>query len=97
MMTKTVTAGAPRVPASGPTGRLALLLAEIRRVRGPWNGARVVRLYRRPNVPVDLPDTKVRAVARGDLRDLAAFGYLALRGEQNSRFYTLNSRKDGGS
>jgi hypothetical protein len=96
-MTKTVTAGAHVVPASGPTGRLALLLAEIRRQRGPWNGARVVRFYRRPGTPVDLPDTKVRAVARGDLRDLAAFGYLALRGEQHNRSYILNSRKDSNS
>lgn len=76
-----------------PTGRLALLLAEICRVRGRWNGSRVVRLYRRPGTPVDLPDTKVRAVARGDLRNLAAFGYLTLRDEQNNRFYTLTSRK----
>ncbi|MFC5202808.1 hypothetical protein [Streptomyces kaempferi] len=86
-----------KAPAAVLTGRLALLLAEIRRVRGPWNGSRVVRFYRRPGTPVDLPDTKVRAVARGDLRDLAAWGYIALRGEQNNRFYTLTTRKDGGS
>ncbi|MGW4670137.1 hypothetical protein [Streptomyces sp. NPDC004324] len=81
-------------PAPALTGRLALLYAEIRRARGPWNGGRVVRLYRRPDVPVDLPDTKVRAVARGDLRDLASWGYLALRGGQHNRSYILTTRKD---
>jgi hypothetical protein len=90
-------AGAPRVPASGPTGRLALLLAVIRHQRGRWNATRVVRYYRRLDTPIDLPDTKVRAVARGDLRDLAAGGWLRLHDEPSNRYYTLAPRKDGGS
>lgn len=81
-------------PAAGLNGRLADLLATIRRQRGRWNATRVVRLYRRPGSAVDLPDTKVRAVARGDLRDLAAWGYLALHDEPSNRHYTLNPRKD---
>jgi hypothetical protein len=81
-------------PAGGLTGRLADLLAAIRRQRGRWNSTRVVRLYRRLASTADLPDTKVRAVARGDLRDLAAWGFLVLHDEPSNRHYTLNSRKD---
>ncbi|NUR65977.1 MAG: hypothetical protein HOQ47_09460 [Streptomyces sp.] len=87
-MTTTVQAGA-QPPAAGLTGRPARLLAEVRRQRGRWNATRTVRLYRRIT---DLPDTRVRAVARGDLRDLAAWGYLTLHDQPNNRYYTL--RKD---
>jgi hypothetical protein len=89
-MTTTAQAGAHAAPAAGLTGRPAQLLAEIRRQRGRWNATRTVRLYRRIT---DLPDTRVRAVARGDLRDLAAWGHLVLHDEPNNRYYTLNSRK----
>lgn len=92
-MTTTVRAEAP-TSAAGLTGRLADLYAEIRRQRGRWNATRTVRLYRRLATTADLPDTKVRAVARGDLRDLAAWGYLTLHDEPSNRHYTLNSRKD---
>lgn len=70
-----------------------LLLEQIRQ-RGRWNATRTVRLYRRPDFPADLPDTKARAVARGDLRDLAAWGFLTLHDEPSNRHYTLNHRKD---
>lgn len=80
--------------AAGPTGRVGELLAEIRRQGGRWNATRTVRLYRRPDSSAELPDTKVRAVARGDLRDLATWGYLVLHDEPSNRHYTLNSRKD---
>lgn len=83
-----------RTLAAGPTGRAGELLAEIRRQGGRWNATRTVRLYRRLDSAADLPDTKVRAVARGDLRDLAAWGYLTLHDEPSNRYYTLNSRKD---
>jgi len=86
-----------QAPAAGLTGRLADLLAAIRRQRGRWNSTRVVRLYRRLDSTADLPDTKVRAVARGDLRDLAAWGFLVLHDEPSNRHYTLNSRKDHAS
>lgn len=92
-MTTVAQAGA-QAPAAGLTGRLADLYAAIRRQRGRWNATRVVRLYRRPDFPVDLPDTAVRAAARGDLRDLAAWGFLVLHDEPSNRHYTLNSRKD---
>ena len=81
-------------PAVGLTGRPAALLTVIRRQRGRWNATRVVRYYRRLDTPIDLPDTRVRAVARGDLRDLAAWGYLVLHDEPSNRHYTLNTRKD---
>lgn len=77
-----------------PTGRCAHLLAQIRRQPGRWNASRVVRLYRSPDFPVDLPDTKVRAVARGDLRNLAVWGCLVLHDSPSNRYYTLNPRKD---
>lgn len=77
-----------------PTGRPALLLAEIRRQRGRWNAIRVVRLYRR--LAVAVPPAQLRAVARGDLRDLAAWGHLVLHDQPSNRFYTLHTRKDSG-
>ncbi|BBC35216.1 hypothetical protein SGFS_065100 [Streptomyces graminofaciens] len=89
MTVSTERAGATTVPAAGPTGRLADLLNEIRRQRGRWNSTRTVRLYRRLDSTADLPDTKIRAVARGDLHDLAAWGYLTLHDEPSNRFYTL--------
>lgn len=77
--------------APQPTGRLAHLMTEIRRHPGRWNATRVVRLYRRLDA-VDLPDTKVRAVARGDLRDLAAWGWLTLHDAPSNRYYTPTNR-----
>lgn len=90
-MTTTVQPGA-QAPAAGPTGRPAALLAEIRRQRGPWNTVRVIRFYRRLGVAVQHP--QMRAVARGDLRDLAAWGWLQLHDQPSNRHYTLNTRKD---
>lgn len=79
---------------AGPTGRVGELLDAIRRQRGRWNATRTVRLYRRLDSTAGIPDTKVRAVARGDLHDLAAWGHLVLHDEPSNRHYTLNSRKD---
>ena len=93
-MTTTAQPGASAAPAAGPSGRVGELLAAIRRHRGRWNATRTVRFYRRLDSAASIPDTKVRAVARGDLRDLAAWGYLALHDEPSNRHYTLNSRKD---
>jgi hypothetical protein len=87
-------AGTSTVPAAGLTGRLADLYAAIRRQRGRWNATRTVRLYRRLDSTAGLPDTKVRAVARGDLHDLAAWGYLQFHDEPSNRHYTLPARKD---
>lgn len=93
-MNTTAQAG-PTSPAAGLTGRLADLASTIHRQRGRWNATRVVRLYRRLDSTAGIPDTKVRAVARGDLRDLAAWGYLVLHDEPSNRHYTLTTRKDG--
>lgn len=93
-MTTVAQAGANAAPAAGLTGRLADLYAAIRRQRGRWNATRTVRLYRRLDSTAGIPDTKVRAVARGDLRDLAAWGFLTLHDEPSNRHYTLNYRKD---
>lgn len=76
---------------AGPTGRLALLLAAIRRQGGRWTTARTARFYKGF---VDVPETRRRAVARGDLRDLHAWGWLDLNDAPDYRHYTLNSRKD---
>jgi hypothetical protein len=92
----TTQVGATTAPAAGLTGRLAALLTVIRTQRGRWNATRVVRYYRRLDTPVDLPDTRVRAVARGDLRDLAALGWLVLHDEPSNRHYTLNNRTTQG-
>lgn len=75
-----------------PTGRLAGLLNEIRRQRGRWTAIRVIRLYR--ELGVDVPPARIRVIARGDLRDLAAWGWLQLHDEPSNRFYTINTRKD---
>ena len=77
---------------AGPTGRLAVLLNAIREQRGRWNAIRALRLYRHLNVNV--PPAQLRAIARGDLRDLAAWGWLQLHDQPSNPFYTLNSRKD---
>lgn len=92
-MTTTAQAGA-QSPAAGLTGRLAELLAEIQRRRGRWNTIRVVRLYQRLPSTRDIPPGRLRAVARGDLRDLAAWGHLVLRDEPSNKHYTLKTRKD---
>lgn len=92
-MTTAAQAGAT-APAAGPTGRIALLLAEIRTRGGRWTTIRVARLYRRMPCAQDIPPGRLRAVARGDLRDLHVWGYLALHDEPSNRYYTLSSRKD---
>lgn len=84
-----------RTPASGPTGRVAVLLDAIRTHRGEWTTRRVQQLYRDSPLPItQAPDGRLRAVARGDLRDLAAWGHLLLNEAAGRRFYTLATRKD---
>lgn len=93
-MSTTTQAGTSTVPAIGPTGRLAELLAEIRARRGRWNVRRALLLYLRLESTRGIPPGRLRAVARGDLRDLHAWGHLVLHDEPSNRHYTLNSRKD---
>jgi hypothetical protein len=82
----------------GPTGRLAQLLDAIRIHRGEWTTKRVQDLYRQsPLSPPNAPGGRLRHVARGDLRDLHAWGHLVLHEDKGRRFYTLATRKDGHS
>ena len=80
---------------AGPTGRLAHLLAAIQQQRGQWTTKRVLALYRRLRLEPDgMRYTHLRSVARGDLRDLCAQGWLVQHDEPNHLHYTYNPRKD---
>jgi hypothetical protein len=82
----------------GPTGRVAQLLDAIRTHRGEWTTKRVQDLYRlSPLSPPNAPEGRLRHVARGDLRDLHAWGHLVLHEDTGRRFYTLATRKDSHS
>lgn len=95
MTNATVQAGAAtQAPAAGPTGRLAHLLAQIRQHGGRWTTNRAFAVYRRLPALADMPLGKVRTVARGDLRDLAAWGWLVAHDDTGRREYTLDTRKD---
>jgi len=83
------------VPA-GPTGRVAQLLDAIRTARGRWTTVTAFRFYRDHLRTLDhIPNTQLRAVARGDLRDLAAWGHLTRHEEPGRQYYLLKTRKDG--
>lgn len=77
-----------------PTGRLAELLTAIREQRGHWTTSRVFRFYRGLPSLADMGPGQVRIVARGDLRDLAAWGWLIAHDNTGRREYSLNTRKD---
>lgn len=80
---------------AGPTGRLAHLLAAIRREGGEWTTLRVIRLYQQANLgPRNAQIAHMRSVARGDLRDLRAWGWIRQHDVSRRRYFTLNSRKD---
>ena len=80
----------------GPTGRVAQLLDAIRISRGRWTTVRAYRFYRdHVSATNTVPNTQLRAVARGDLRDLAAWGHLTRHEEPGCQYYTLKTRKDG--
>ena len=85
------------VPA-GPTGRVAQLLDAIRTARGRWTTVTAFRFYRDHIRSLDhIPNTQLRAVARGDLRDHTTWGHLARHEEPGRQYYTLKTRKDGAS
>jgi hypothetical protein len=91
---KSSPAGADATPA-GPTGRVAQLLDAIRTARGRWTTVTAFRFYRDHIRSLDhLPNTQLRAVARGDLRDLAVWGHLIRHEEPGRQYYTLKTRKD---
>jgi hypothetical protein len=92
--TTTTAAGATTAPAAGPTGRLAALLAAIRQQGGEWTTKRALACYRQARLtPVDMRHAHLRSVARGDLRDLCAWGWLIQHDEPNHLHYTLNTRR----
>ncbi len=94
MTAPTVQAG-PTSPTAGPTGRVGRLLDAIREQRGEWTTKRVLTLYRRLGLEPDRTHyTHLRAVARGDLRDLCAWGWLRESSDPNRLYYTLNTQKD---
>jgi len=83
---------------AGPTGRVAQLLDAIRTGRGRWTTVTAFRFYRDHIRSLDhIPNTQLRAVARGDLRDLTAWGHLARHEEPGRQYYTLKTPKDGAS
>lgn len=87
-------AGTPTVPA-GPTGRVAQLLDAIRTGRGRWTTVTAFRFYRDHLRTLDhIPNTQLRAIARGDLRDLTAWGHLTRHEEPGRQYYLLKTRKD---
>ncbi|MET8766377.1 hypothetical protein [Streptomyces sp. NPDC004658] len=79
---------------AAPTGRLADLLTVIRRHGGRWTTNRAFAAYRHHPALTGMPLGKVRTVARGDLRDLAAWGWLVAHDDTGRREYSLNTRKD---
>jgi hypothetical protein len=80
--------------ATGPTCRVAQLLDAIRTTRGRWTTTRAAQFYRNAHIePPGAQWSRTRTVARGDLRDLAAWGHLLRHEEPGRQFYTLSSRK----
>lgn len=79
----------------GPTGRVARLLDAIRTGRGRWTTTRALRFYRDNVRALDhWPDSRLRTIARSDLRDLAAGGHLVRHEEPGRQYFTLKTRKD---
>ena len=79
-----------------PTGRLAQLLDAMATDSGPWSISRTFTFYRaHVRSLADMPHGKVRAVARGDLRDLAAWGWLTAHGDDNHSSYSLTTSTTG--
>ncbi|MFE7232523.1 hypothetical protein ACFVAF_18055 [Streptomyces sp. NPDC057596] len=81
---------------AGPTGRVGSLLDAIRTGRGRWTTTRAAQFYRDARLgPPGATWTRIRTVARGDLRDLAAWGHLLRHEEPGRQYFTLKTRKGG--
>ncbi|MFJ4681995.1 hypothetical protein [Streptomyces sp. NPDC088789] len=81
-------------PHTGPTGRVAARLDAIREQGGEWTTKDVLALYRRLDLtPSDMRRAHQRSVARGDLRDLTAWGWLTAHDDPGRLHYTLHTRK----
>ena len=78
-----------------PTGRLAQLLDAMTADGAPWTTNKTYRFYRaRVRSMAGMPPGQIRAVARGDLRDLTAWGWLTANGETGHHEYALNTTED---
>ncbi|WP_393075101.1 hypothetical protein [Streptomyces sp. LN704] len=82
-----------KAPA-GPTGRVAQLLDAIRTHRGKWTTGKAFEVYRLLPAHAGMPLGQIRSFARGDLRDLAAWGHLTVSEASGRREYHLTTRKD---
>lgn len=83
-----------QTPASGPTGRVAVLLDAIRTHRKAWTTTKAFEVYRLLPAHAGMPLGQIRSLARADLRDLAAWGHLTVSDASGRREYHLNTRKD---
>lgn len=84
-----------RPAADATPGRVDQLLDAIRTTRGSWTTAKAYRFYRDRFRSLDhVPNTQLRAIARGDLRDLAAGGHLIRHEEPGRTYFVLKTRKD---
>lgn len=89
------TAPATTATPTGPTGRVAQLLDAIRtRPNTAWTTAKAFDVYRLLPAHAGMPLGQIRTIARGDLRDLAAWGHLTVSEESGRREYHLTTRKD---
>lgn len=79
----------------GPTGRVGQLLDAIRTDPGTWTTNKAFEIYRLLPAHAGMPLGQIRTFARGDLRDLAAWGHLTASETSGRREYHLNTRKGG--
>lgn len=87
-------ATAPTATPGQPTGRVAQLLDAIRTRPGTWTTTKAFEVYRLLPAHAGMPLGQIRSFARGDLRDLAAWGHLTVSEASGRREYRLTTRKD---
>ncbi|MFJ9754934.1 hypothetical protein [Streptomyces sp. NPDC101149] len=77
------------VATPGPRGRVAQLLDAIRTHGGTWTTNKAFEVYRLLPAHGGMPLGQIRTIARGDLRDLAAWGHLTASDASGRREYRL--------
>ncbi|MFJ5259127.1 hypothetical protein ACIQAC_01450 [Streptomyces sp. NPDC088387] len=77
-----------------PTGRVAHLLDTIRSLGGTWTVNKAVEVYRQMPAHAGMKIGRIRHYARGDLRDLAAWGLITAI-EINHTHYVADAQKGG--
>jgi hypothetical protein len=79
-----------------PTGRLAQLLDAMAADDSSWSSSKAFTFYRsHVRSLAGMPHGQVRAVARGDLRDLTVWGHLVEHDEPGHRSYSLTTSTTG--